>query len=180
MILLYGPAGSGKSTQGKILAAKYGWKYISAGELLRQKATTDENLKSIMNSGNIVPASIVNEVVFDAVDPVGGSHIVVDGYPRELGEATDLVDRYGASMIASIIVIELSESESIKRLQLRGREDDDTAAIKRRLEIYHEEMKPILNFFDEHNVRIIKVDGTPDIATVTEGIERELIKWQIL
>jgi adenylate kinase len=180
MILLYGPAGSGKSTQGKILAEKYGWKYISAGALLRQQAETDETLRATMDRGDIVPTGIVNELVFKAVDPVGGGHIVVDGYPREIEEARDLIERYGASMIATVAVIELSEEESVKRLKMRGREDDSDEAIKRRLEIYHEEMKPILEFFEQQSVRIIKIDGSPSIEEVTENIDKELIKWQIL
>jgi adenylate kinase len=180
MILFYGPAGSGKTTQAKILAEKHGWKFISAGELLRKKAEHDKELKKIIDSGNTAPTGVVNKLVFDNIDPVGGGHIIVDGYPRELEEATDLVERYGSSMIAAVVVLELSEEESVKRLKLRGRDDDDDVAIKRRFAIYHEEMIPILNHFTEHGVSIIKIDGSPSIEKISTNISAELQKRHII
>ncbi|MDR1300509.1 MAG: nucleoside monophosphate kinase [Candidatus Nomurabacteria bacterium] len=180
MILFYGPAGSGKSTQGKILAKKFNWQYVSAGDLLREKAKNDVMLAKIMDKGDLAPSGVINELIFTAVDPTDKGHVVVDGYPRELEELADLVERYGVNTIAAAIVLVLPETEAIKRLKLRAREDDDDDAIQRRLEIYHEEMAPILNFFDEHSVKIIKIDGAPSIKEIAKNIEKELNKWQIL
>jgi adenylate kinase len=180
MILFYGPAGSGKSTQGRILAEKYGWKFISAGELLREEAKTDPELAQTLDSGDLVPSGVVNELIFASVDPVGGGHVIIDGYPREREELEDLIGRYGSSMIAATIVIELSEEVAIQRLKLRGRDDDDEAGIRRRLEIYHEEMNTILEILDKHQVKTIKIDGSPDIETISQNIDKELEEWQIL
>jgi adenylate kinase family enzyme len=119
-------------------------------------------------------------LIFDAVDPVGGGHVVVDGYPREIGELEDLVERYSSSMIAVAVVLELSEQESIERLKLRGRFDDDDEGIKRRLEIYHKEMDVISNFLNENKVLIININGSPSIEEISQNIEKELKKWQIL
>lgn len=180
MILLYGAAGSGKSTQAEILAEKYGWKHVSPGELLRKEAETDEALREILDSGRMVSGERVNDLIFESVDPVGGGHIIVDGYPREVGEAKDLIERYSASMIAAIVILDLSEEESIKRLKLRGRTDDTDDAIRKRLDIYKNEMRPIVDFFTENNVLIIHINGEQTIEGVSKDIEKELIKWQVL
>jgi len=180
MILLYGPAGSGKTTQGKMLAEKNGWKFISAGHLLRERAKDDKNLTSIMERGELVPSGIVNELIFGEIDPVGGGHIVVDGYPREIEELEDLIGRYSPSMVAVAIVFELTDEEAANRLKLRGRADDDDEGIKRRLEIYRTEMKVILDFLDKHFIRVLKIDASPSIEEISQTLEVELKKWQIL
>ncbi|MCL1929673.1 nucleoside monophosphate kinase [Candidatus Saccharibacteria bacterium] len=180
MILLYGPAGSGKTTQGRIMAEKHGWKFVSAGDLLREKAKTDRNLATIMTEGNLVPSGIVNELIFNVADPVGGGHIIIDGYPRETEELEDLVERYGSSMIAVAVVFELSEVETINRLKLRGRSDDDEAGIKRRLDIYHQEMSAILELLDKHQVRVLRVDASPSVEEISDNLDKELQKWQVI
>lgn len=180
MILLYGPAGSGKTTQGHIMAEKYGWKFVSAGDLLRERAKTDISLAATLENGNLVPSGVVNELIFSVADPVGGGHIVIDGYPREIEELRDLIGRYGSSMIAAAIVFELPEEETINRLKLRGRSDDDEEGIKRRLEIYHEEMGAILDILDQHHVRVLRIDASPGIEEISNNLDKELQKWQIL
>lgn len=180
MILLYGAAGSGKSTQAEVLAEKYGWKHVSPGELLRKEAETDAALRETLESGHMVPGGRVNDLIFKSVDPVGGGHIIVDGYPREIEEAENLTERYSPSMIAAIVILDLSEEESIKRLKLRGRTDDTDEAIRKRLDIYKNEMRPIVDFFAENNVPILHINGEQTIEDVSKDVEKELIKWQVL
>jgi adenylate kinase len=65
MIILIGPAGAGKSTQGQLLAERLGWNWMSAGQLLRE-ANNPELLK-IMNDGVLVPSHFVNELMIAGI-----------------------------------------------------------------------------------------------------------------
>ena len=92
VILLIGPPGSGKGTQGKILAEKLMLPHISTGDIFRKIATnnTDESrlLYEYMDSGKLVPSELVNKIVKTAIlsdDYKKGC--ILDGYPRNLEQA---------------------------------------------------------------------------------------------
>ena len=90
MIIFFGPAGAGKSVQGQILSARHGWRWLSAGQLLRD--THDPELINQMLSGDLVSEDIIQGVMRKAL--VGAKYvdgIVLDGYPRELAQASWLI-----------------------------------------------------------------------------------------
>src|SRR5664280_2122878 len=125
MIVFFGPAGAGKSTQGQMVAAKQGWPWLSAGQLLR--GTQDAELIKTMQEGKLVPPERVNKLIGGAFkDNSNAKDIVLDGYPRQLVQAHWLIENQSSynRSVDLAIVLEISRTELIKRLKARGRSDD--------------------------------------------------------
>ena len=66
MIVFFGPAGAGKSVQGQILAARFGWRWLSAGQLLRD--SKDIEVLKQMRTGNLVTTETVNRLMGEALN----------------------------------------------------------------------------------------------------------------
>ncbi|MCA9301345.1 nucleoside monophosphate kinase [Candidatus Saccharibacteria bacterium] len=175
MIIFFGPAGAGKSVQGQLLAARYGWRWLSAGQLLRD--TRDPQLLKEMQSGGLANSEKVNEIFEDALikaKDIDG--VISDGFPRELSQAKWLVDALPKHerSIALVVVLEVPRSEIDNRLKLRGRADDTPDAIEQRLSIYRQEVYPILNYFAEKGLKIAHIDGTGSVGQVHDRVVFEL------
>jgi adenylate kinase len=175
MIIFFGPAGAGKSVQGQILAARHGWRWLSAGQLLRD--THNPELLKQMSTGGLVTNNAANQVVADALHRSKDiDHVIMDGFPRALDQAKWLVsilpehDR----TIRLVVVLEVPKDEIIRRLHLRGRADDTPQAIEERLHIYRQEIYPILTYLTEQKVHIAHIDGTGTVGQVHDRIETEL------
>lgn len=175
MIIFFGPAGAGKSVQGQILSARYGWRWLSAGQLLRD--SKDPELLKEMSSGNLVPQEKINAIMKDAL--VGAKDIdsvILDGYPRELGQAQWLIETEPdhERSIKLVVVLEVPKSEILRRLHVRGRADDTPDAIEKRLQIYRQEVYPILDFLNDKHVPIVHLDGTGTVGQVHDRIQTEI------
>jgi adenylate kinase len=175
MIVFFGPAGAGKSVQGQILAARNGWRWLSAGQLLRD--THDMELIQQMQSGQLVDTEKVNELMGDALKrSLKIDQVILDGFPRQLSQAKWLVeskDQHGRE-IRLVIVLEVPRSELIKRIEIRGRADDTPEAVDERLRIYRTEIYPILTYLTEQGARIVHIDGTGTVGQVHDRIMTEL------
>jgi len=175
MIVFFGPAGAGKSVQGQMLAARHGWRWLSAGQLLRD--TRDLALIKEMQSGKLVDPQRVNELMSDAIQRSHSiDNVILDGYPREMSQAKWLVDHrtHHGRDIKLVIVLEVPKSELLKRLEVRGRIDDTPDAIDERLKIYRTEMYPILSYLTEQEVNIVHIDGVGTVGQIHDRIVEEL------
>ena len=175
MIIFFGPAGAGKSVQGQMLAARNNWRWLSAGQLLRD--THDMELIREMQTGKLVEPARVNQLMGDALQRAKNiDRVVLDGYPRELSQAEWLIESrpHHERDIAMVVVLEVPRSELLKRLEVRGRLDDTPEAIDERLRIYRTEIYPILTYLTEKGVRITHVDGTGSVGQVHDRIMEEL------
>lgn len=175
MIVFFGPAGAGKSVQGQILAARNGWRWISAGQLLRD--THDLEILKQMQSGQLVDPDKVSKLMGDAIKRSKDiSRVILDGYPREMSQAKWLVENkaHHGRDIKLVVVLEVPRSELIKRLEVRGRVDDTPDAIDERLRIYRTEIYPILTYLTEQNVNIVHIDGVGRVGQVHDRIMEEL------
>lgn len=175
MIIIFGAPGSGKSVQGQILAARYGWRWLSAGQLMRD--TKDPALLQRMSTGELVDNARVNEIMLDALMKSRDlKHVVLDGYPREYTQAQWLLDsaaQHGRP-ISMVVVLEVPRAEILQRLQLRGRVDDHPKSIDERLEIYNQQIYPILGLFNNQDIPIVHIDGTDSVGRVHDRIVSEL------
>lgn len=175
MIIFFGSAGSGKSVQGQMLAARKGWHWLSMGQLLRD--THDSELSKIMQNGGLVPSDKTNHIISDALERAHDiSKVILDGYPRNLDQAKWLIanqPKKGES-ISLAIALEVPRAELIRRLELRGRPDDTPDAINERLITYRKEIYPILNYFTEHGIHIAHIDGTGSVGQIHDRIIEEI------
>ena len=175
MIVFFGPAGAGKSVQGQILSARHGWRWLSAGQLLRD--THDPKLIEEMQTGALVSEERVNQVMGEALKRSKDlDHVILDGYPRQLSQAEWLISQQPEHelSIKIVVVLEVPKSEIERRLSVRGRADDTPEVIERRLNIYRTEMYPILTYLSEHKVYIAHIDGTGTVGQVHDRVEEEL------
>ncbi len=177
MIIIFGPAGAGKTVQGKLLADANNWHWLSVGQLLRD--SNDPKITEIINKGGLAPVDKVNELIINAFNKISNiDQIVFDGFPREIQEAKWLLEKsvFHGHTIDAILSLEVSNEEIIKRLLLRKRDDDTPQAIKERLSIYHDKMKSVLDYFASEGIRIIRIDGMGTIEQVHQRIMEKLSK----
>lgn len=175
MIIFFGPAGAGKSVQGQLLAARNNWRWISAGQLLRD--THDIELIKEMQTGKLVSPEKINALMGDALKRAKKiDRVILDGYPRQLSQAKWLVENQPEHQrsIALVIVLEVPRSELLKRIEVRGRVDDTPEAVDERLKIYRTEIYPILTYLTEQGVNIAHIDGTGTVGQVHDRIMDEL------
>lgn len=179
-LLIVGPQGSGKGTQGVRIAGAFGIPAISTGDVFRANVREGTPLglqvKAIIDAGDLVPDALTGEIVRDRLaqpDAAGG--FLLDGYPRNLGQVSDLDEFLDArdESLTAVIELVVPRDESIQRLSLRaaeqGRADDNAESIAKRLEIYENETAPILGVYHEHGI-VDAIDGVGSLDEVTERI----------
>jgi adenylate kinase len=178
--LIVGPQGSGKGTQGVLVAEAFGVPSVSTGDVFRENISGDTELgrrvQAIVEAGELVSDELTCELVRDRLSqPDAARGFLLDGFPRNRAQVDDL-DEFLASRGESLdAVIELSvpREESIARLRQRaidqGRTDDTEEVIANRLAIYERETAPILDVYRDHGL-VVQVDGVGTLDEVTERI----------
>ncbi|QQR53134.1 nucleoside monophosphate kinase [bacterium] len=162
LIILMGPTGSGKSTQGELLAQKLHGVHLSSGHLLREHPST----KHLMESGKLVEADLVEQVVGDVIDTIAQSQpIVLDGFPRTQSNVhwidTELI-KHGRSL-RQVILLEVDKKVILERLRQRQRSDDDPAAVERKWVAYDRWTTPVVEHYrDLGHLREVDGAGSPD------------------
>ena len=173
MIILFGLAGSGKSTQGNILAEKYGWRWLSVGQVLRDTGRFDQTLREggLVDDNEVI--RLMNKEIQRADDD--GIDVILDGYPRDEYQAKWVAENM-ADRIDGAIWIKISKEELWKRIELRGREDDTKDAVERRFKVVEQNICSISNLLKAKNVQIVEVDGFGKLDEVTERLSAEIEK----
>lgn len=163
ILILFGPPGAGKGTQAVKIAAKFGWKHISTGDILRAEVSQGTPLglkvKSVMDAGHLVSDDLLIEImesVFTRHHDVAG--FVLDGFPRTLNQASELdcmLARYDRK-VSCVLALEVDEEELVARLLNRAREqgrlDDTEEVIKNRLVQYHQHTKPLIDYYLDRGI----------------------------
>ncbi|QCQ17020.1 adenylate kinase [Microbacterium sp. RG1] len=184
-LLIVGPQGSGKGTQGVRIAEAFGVPAVSTGDVFRanisEGTALGQQVQAIIAAGNLVPDELTSAVVRDRLaqdDAAPG--FLLDGYPRNLGQVGDLdafLEERGESLDA-VIELNVPRDESIARLTKRaaeqGRTDDTAEVIAHRLSIYENETAPILDVYRERGL-VVAIDGIGSLDVITERILTALI-----
>jgi adenylate kinase len=182
-ILLLGPQGSGKGTQGKLLAEKLGFLFWEMGEIFREISTEDTPLGkkvSVINQGTLLSDEVVIEVAKERLVKVAvGQGIIFDGIPRRLGQAKFLIDFLkGQNRKKPVtIFLDLPREETFKRLAIRAeqerRVDDTPEAIEARLRQYEEAIRPTIEYLKTETV-FIAIDGRPSVEEIEKDVDGAL------
>lgn len=175
MIVFFGPAGAGKSVQGQMLAARLGWRWLSTGQMFRE--SDDPEVKEILKTGELISDEKTFDVVRRALsDAVDVKRLIIDGFPRTMVQAQWLMDDKNSlgRAVAMVVVLEVPESVIQERLQLRGRDQDKPEIVARRMNIYRQEMYPVLSYFADKGIKIVHLDGTGSVGQVHDKIMAEL------
>ncbi|GAA1929188.1 adenylate kinase [Microbacterium aoyamense] len=179
-LLIVGPQGSGKGTQGVRIAEEFGIPVVSTGDVFRANVKDGTPLglqvKAIIEAGDLVPDALTSEIVRDRLSQDdAASGFLLDGYPRNLGQVGDLatfLDGRGEGLDA-VIELQVPRAESIDRLTRRafeqGRTDDTEEVIANRLAIYETETAPILDVYREQGI-VDAIDGIGSLDEITDRI----------
>ena len=178
-LILIGRQGSGKGTQGKILAEKFGYQIFETGGALRTMAQQDSDLgrqvKEITGRGDLVPNEIVMAIVRDFLSNLDASTpVIFDGIPRSEVQRESLeAELEAAGRDWRALEIRISNEESVhrllKRAEIEGRADDNITAIQKRLQNFEEYTQPILEIWDERDL-LLSIDGTQGIEDVQADV----------
>lgn len=204
MIYIFlGPPGCGKGSQAQIIAEKMGIRTFSGGDLLRQEITAQTTIglhvKSIIEQGRLVPDQTIWDLVCHHISPYQNEDIVIDGFPRTIGQAELLMDWAHSPLCAiyfdvnTTVLLErvlhrtmCSECSAIYNSktnppqksgicdicgssQFSTRVDDDAEIFKQRLQEDAMKSKPVVAFFEARGL-LCKVDASKDISTVTDQV----------
>jgi adenylate kinase len=178
-ILLLGPPGAGKGTQGMILARRLGIPKFATGDLLRDAVARGTPLgrkaKQVMEDGHLVSDDLIMGVVREELArPGAGGGVVFDGVVRTIPQAEGvaaLLAECGRKM-DKVLFFDVSDAEILARLEKRrgveGRADDDPKAVERRLKAYREQTAPVLAWYQARG----GVETVPAVGAVEEIAER--------
>jgi len=181
-LILFGIQGSGKGTQAKLLADEFGYKLFQPGAILRQTAQEDTDLgrkiKSIMESGSLVSTELIMEMLREFLEKNKTEKIIFDGVPRKQEQENQMSKVLAEfNLTATALHITLTEDKVmerlLKRIEIEGRPDDNTEAIKARLSIFKEETIPVIQHYQKTN-NLIKVEGDQSIEEVYQDIVKAI------
>ncbi len=180
MIILFGAAGSGKSIQGQGLVERHGWRWMSVGQLLRDR--NDPEMNEIMLKGELVPDEYVVEMMHSEMMKAteAGQKVVLDGYPRDQWQADWIVENGDDKYIDGAIIIDVDRDELWRRLEERGRADDTRESIEKRWDIFEHTIYTMTETLRGKGVKIEHVDGVGTIEEIGERIDDVLRGWGII
>ena len=183
-LLIIGPQGSGKGTQGQRIAETFRIPAVSTGDVFRANVKEGTPLglqvKAIIDAGDLVPDELTGAIVRDRLsqdDAAAG--FLLDGYPRNTAQVAHLESFLAerGQALDAVILLDVPREESLERLTLRateqGRSDDTPEAIGHRLDIYERETAPILEVYGAKGI-VDRIDGVGSLDEITERIAEAL------
>jgi adenylate kinase len=183
-LILLGAPGSGKGTQGVILAQRLGIPKIATGDLIRAAMKDGTPLgrraKSYYDQGLLVPDDVILGLIEEVLSSTAAANgVIMDGFPRTQAQA-EAVDRLlGARgrQVDRVVLIEVDEDELVQRMMGRaaqeGRSDDTPEAFRKRLAVYREQTEPLVSYYRSRGL-VTAVPGVGTVDQITERIRRVL------
>jgi adenylate kinase len=173
-LVIVGPQGAGKGTQADLLSKSLGIPHVSTGDIFRVNLAGGTELgklaKKYMDAGELVPDEVTQEMVADRISkPDAEPGFLLDGFPRNIPQAqwlTDLLADLNAQLDV-VVLLTAPDQVLLDRMLARGRTDDTVEAIRRRLDIYHRETTPLIDYYSD---RVVHVDGVGDVDEVHERV----------
>mgnify|MGYP003954779471 CR=1 FL=1 len=183
-IIFFGPPGSGKGTQAKLLANFIKIAHLSTGDILREKLKDEDNvsseLKKEMSSGNLVSDDLLNKIITNKLNSKSCYNgFILDGYPRTLSQSNFLFSflEFNNLNIDFIFDFNIDFNSVEKRILNRSiqekRTDDNLNVIKNRINKYIKETLPVsIELSKKFKNIFTQIDASREISE----IQKELIK----
>lgn len=174
-LVILGPQGSGKTTQGEFLAERLGIPLLDVGDFLRVKAEEKndlaEEIKKVIDKGDLLDDETLTALLKKELSKeTYKDGAVLVGSPRTLAQAR-LLD--GEIKVDRVFYLSVPDDVNYERLLKRKRPDDTPQLIRHRLDLYHKETEPILGYYWMRGV-LEKIDGVGNPQEVFARIERKL------
>ncbi|MDD7318920.1 MAG: adenylate kinase [Prevotella sp.] len=182
-IVIFGAPGSGKGTQSELIIRKYGLEHISTGEVLRDQIRRETEIgkaaKLLIDKGQLIPDDLMVGLLSEVYDGFGNDHrgVIFDGFPRTItqAEALKVMLAERGHSVAAMIELDVPEEELIERLIKRGQEsgrsDDNSETIKKRLDVYHRQTQPLIEWYVREGLHN-HVVGTGSPESIFAQIEK--------
>lgn len=163
-IVIFGAPGAGKGTQSDKLIEKYGLGHISTGDVLRNEIKNGTELgqtaKGYIDNGQLIPDDLMVTILASVYDGFGKEHagVIFDGFPRTIPQAEALKKMLAerGHQVAAMIELSVPEDELMARLlnrgKLTGRSDDNEETIKKRLDVYHNQTAPLIEWYENEGI----------------------------
>ena len=163
-IVIFGAPGAGKGTQSDKLIEKYGLGHISTGDVLRNEIKNGTELgqtaKGYIDNGQLIPDDLMVTILASVYDGFGKEHagVIFDGFPRTIPQADALKKMLAerGHQVAAMIELSVPEDELMARLlnrgKLTGRSDDNEETIKKRLDVYHNQTAPLIDWYENEGI----------------------------
>lgn len=181
-ILLMGPPGAGKGTQGPKLAERFGITHISTGDLLRAEVEGETEIglrvRDVMDRGEMVSDDLMLDMVMPTLlEAAEAGGYILDGFPRSRSQAEPArarTEQEGVPVNLAVL-LDADDDVLISRLLERAREqdraDDTPDVIRERLRVYHESIHPLVDFYRERGL-LVSIDA----AGTTDEVWAQLVK----
>lgn len=194
-LLLFGPPGAGKGTQGKMLGSVPGMCHLSTGDMFRGMDRSSDLGKEIvgyMSAGELVPDELTVKLFGDHVrERVRGGQLdaardvlVLDGIPRSVAQAKLLEPM--THVLGVIHLVAADRGALVERLRgraLKENRPDDAKpdVVQRRLEVYDDETRPVLGHYSTGLIHEVEALGLPSrvllrvlerVVPILEGLGR--------
>ncbi|KAL3872035.1 hypothetical protein ACJMK2_040004 [Sinanodonta woodiana] len=186
VLFVVGGPGSGKGTQCAKIVEKYGFCHLSSGDLLRAEVSSSsargKQLNEIMERGELVPLDVVLDLLKEAIIKNLSSKqcFLIDGYPREMEQGVrfekELVPCSGVLYFK--VTDDTMKNRLLERAKTSGRVDDNEETIMKRLKTFHNQTKPVIDYYDKQN-KVIKIKAEGGVDEVFTKVEKYMDskKW---
>ena len=189
-IVFFGPPGSGKGTQAKLLAKELNILHLSTGDILRDKLNDGDllskKLNEIMSSGNLVSDQILNQIITNKLMSEECSNgFILDGYPRTISQSEFFLSFSKNNNLDLDIIFnfkidfKLVEERIILRSKEEQRTDDNIDVIKNRLDKYTKETYPVSQFFAKNfSQNFFTIDASQEVSKIQKELMNIIKKGQ--
>jgi adenylate kinase len=181
-ILLMGPPGAGKGTQGVILAQRLGIPKVATGDLLRDAVKHQTPLglkaKAVMESGALVSDDLIMGIVGDELAKPGCQEgVVFDGVVRTVPQAEGVAKLLAGlgRRLDLVLFFDVDDKEILARIEKRrgveGRADDDPVAVRNRLQAYRSQTAPVLAWYESRGA-LTRIPAIGPIDSIAGQVKR--------